>query len=91
MAVSSLLIATKYEEIYPPEVRDMLKLAEKGYTKEQVLKMEYKILSTLDFNVTFPTALRFLERYAKLTGACEKVMLLASYFLESCLLDVSFL
>jgi len=36
--------------------------------------MEYMILSTLSFDVTFPTANRFLERYIKLLGNDNDIM-----------------
>jgi cyclin B len=48
--VTSLLIATKYEEIYPPELKDLLSVSENKFTKAEVLTMETKVLTTLDFN-----------------------------------------
>ena len=39
-----MLIASKYEEIYAPEIRDFIYMTDKAYTKEQVLKMERDIL-----------------------------------------------
>ncbi len=35
-----MLIASKYEEIYPPILSDFVYLTDKAYTKEQVLEME---------------------------------------------------
>ena len=60
-----MLIASKYEEIYAPEVRDFVYITDKAYTKEEILKMEQQILMMLDFNITTPSAYRFLERYNK--------------------------
>ena len=34
LGVSTLLIATKYEEIYPPELRELLAISENKFTKE---------------------------------------------------------
>ena len=45
--MTSLLISTKYEEIYPPELKDLLTVSENKFTKAEVLKMEKDILSTL--------------------------------------------
>lgn len=50
LGVTSLLIATKYEEIYPPELKDLLNISENKFTKAEVLTMEAKVLTTLDFN-----------------------------------------
>ena len=35
-----MLIATKYEEIYPPELKDLLNVSENKFTREEVLVME---------------------------------------------------
>lgn len=60
LGVATLLIATKYEEIYPPEVRELLAISENKFTKEQVLTMEKEILTSLDFIITAPSHYRFL-------------------------------
>lgn len=44
LGVTALLIATKYEEIYPPDLKDLLSVSENKFTKEEVLKMEFIIL-----------------------------------------------
>ena len=49
--------------------------------------MEHKILKTLQFSVTFPSTLRFLERFARLAQMNEKQLLLAQYFTDTSLLD----
>ena len=71
LGVTALLIATKYEEIYPPELKDLLSVSENKFTKTEVLKMENKILSALEFNFMAPSALRFLERYRKLSNTAS--------------------
>ena len=58
-------IAGKYEEIYPPELKHLIKVTDNSITKEQVLKLEFKILQKLDFNLTFPSINRFVERYGR--------------------------
>ena len=60
LGVTALLISTKYEEIYPPELKDLLNISENKFKKEEVLKMENQILSALEFNFGSPSALRFL-------------------------------
>jgi cyclin B len=40
VGVTSMLIASKYEEIYAPEVRDFVYITDKAYTKEEILKKE---------------------------------------------------
>lgn len=91
LSLGALLISTKYEEIYPPSVRQMLKVAaNETIKKEDVLEMEYKILRTLDFGVTFPTPLKFLQRLQKLVNADEHIFNLAHYITQYSLLYVKF-
>ena len=40
VGVASLMIAGKYEEIYPPTVKDYVYITDKAYTREDVLRME---------------------------------------------------
>lgn len=40
IGVTSMLISSKYEEIYAPEVRDFVYITDKAYTKEEILAME---------------------------------------------------
>lgn len=63
VGVTSMLIASKYEEIYAPEVRDFVYITDKAYTKEEILEMEGRILTKIEFNVTTPSSYRFLERF----------------------------
>ena len=59
-------MAGKYEEIYPPELKHLIRVTDNAINKKDVLEMEFKILNALEFNVTFPTILRFMERYARI-------------------------
>ena len=34
------MIATKYEEIYPPTVKDLVYITDNAYKKEDILSME---------------------------------------------------
>jgi cyclin B len=37
LGVATLFIASKYEEIYPPDIRDFLAVSENKFTKQNVL------------------------------------------------------
>ena len=88
-----MLISTKYEEIYPPDLRDLLAVSENKFTREQVLVMEKDILQTLNFKLTSPSAYRFLERYSRLSQTFKdpQVFFFAQYIQEVALLDASLL
>ena len=82
-----MLIATKYEEIYPPTVKDFIYISKNAYTKPQILAMEMDILSTLEFKMSETSSYRFLQRYAKVAKASPLIFNLAQYLLELGLLD----
>ena len=44
LGTSSMFIASKYEEIYPPDVNEFVYITDESYDKAQVLKMEMLIL-----------------------------------------------
>jgi len=84
-----MLIATKYEEIYPPTVNDFIHVTQKRFTREQILNMEMQILSRLEFRMCETSSYRFLERYSKFAKIeIDSVQFyLAQYLLELALLD----
>jgi G2/mitotic-specific cyclin-B, other len=44
VGVTAMLVACKYEEIYPPIVKDFVYITDNAYTKEEILEMERKML-----------------------------------------------
>jgi hypothetical protein len=90
VGVTALLLACKYEEIYPPEVRDCVYITDRAYTRQDVLDMEQKIVNTLQFKLTVPTAYPFLVRYLQVTKASELTGAAATYYMERTLQDYDF-
>ncbi|OMJ68918.1 hypothetical protein SteCoe_33501 [Stentor coeruleus] len=91
VGVSSMLIASKYEEIYPPEIKDFVYITDNAYIPQQILDMEILILRYLNFNITTPSAFRFLEQYAKITDFDEFALYFARYMIELSLVEYKFL
>merc|ERR1712060_8026 len=67
LGVASLLISTKYEEIYPPDLKELLNVSENKFNRAEVLAMERDMLLTMQFEVTQPSAYRFLERFRRIS------------------------
>lgn len=65
VAVAAMLIASKYEEIYAPMVRDFVYITDNAYTREEILEMESRMLTEFEFDLTNPSSYRFLERFAQ--------------------------
>jgi cyclin B len=61
LGVTSLFIACKYEEIYAPTSKDLIFMTDNAYKTEEMIQMESDILNIIEFDLTFPTSLRFLE------------------------------
>jgi cyclin A len=61
LGVACLLIASKYEEICPPQVEELCYISDNTYTKDEVLKMEASVLKYLKFEMTAPTTKCFLR------------------------------
>lgn len=91
VGVTSMLIASKYEEIYAPECNDFVYISDGAYTKQQILKMEQTVLNTLNFNITHPSSLHFLRRYSKAAGSDYTLHTLCKYLIELMLIDVKLL
>ncbi|KAG2318008.1 hypothetical protein Bca52824_021130 [Brassica carinata] len=65
VGVSALLIASKYEEIWPPQVNDLVYVTDNSYQSKQILVMEKTILGSLEWYLTVPTQYVFLARFIK--------------------------
>lgn len=85
VGVTALLIASKYEEIYPPELRDLVYICDRAYSKMEILDMEEIILKKLEYQITIPSAHAFLVRYLKAAHADKKIVQLSCFILDGTL------
>lgn len=81
VGISSMLIASKYEEIWAPEVNDFVCISDNAYVREQILVMEKTILEKLEWLMTVPTPYVFLVRYVKASVPSDKEMENTVFFL----------
>ncbi|KAJ4838576.1 G2/mitotic-specific cyclin S13-6 [Turnera subulata] len=65
VGISAMLTASKYEEIWAPEVNDLVCISDRAYSHEQILVMEKSILAQLEWTLTVPTHYVFLARFIK--------------------------
>lgn len=82
VGVACMLVASKYEEIYAPEVRDFEYICDGAFGKDEILTMEVHVLNTLGFDVCHPTPLHFLRRYSKAARSDSECHTLAKYLTE---------
>ncbi|KAH9578625.1 Cyclin [Trypanosoma melophagium] len=62
VGITAMLLAAKYEEIWPPEVKECVHISANTYTREEVIKMERSICTALSFRLTVPTPFPFIVR-----------------------------
>ncbi|KAK9392740.1 G1/S-specific cyclin-E1 [Crotalus adamanteus] len=99
IGISSLFIAAKLEEIYPPKLHQFAYVTDGACTQEEIISMELIIMKALNWNLSPLTIVSWLNIYmqvAYLSEICE--MLLPQYsqeifvqvaeLLDLCVLDV---
>lgn len=91
VGVAALLIASKFEEIYPCDMDDLLYICERSYTKTDLVDCERDLLNAFKFNLAVPSVSSFLGYYLEHFEE-EDVLIsqLACYFAEVSLLDFTF-
>ncbi|KAJ7565517.1 hypothetical protein O6H91_02G063700 [Diphasiastrum complanatum] len=87
VGVTAMLVASKYEEIWAPEVQDFVFISDNAYTRDQVLGMEKKMLNTLRFNLTVPTPYVFIVRFLKAAASDQQMIMVAFFLVELCLTE----
>ena len=87
VGVVSLLIASKYEDIHPPLVKELADITDGAYVPSQLISMENQILSCLNFDLFYPTQWHFLECYKKKLNLNGFVFYFAWYLMELGLID----
>lgn len=91
VGVAALFVAAKYEEIHPPELKDLVYITDSAFLREDILDMETRILRLLEYRVTAPGPQRFLERFQSGAQVKPSTLHLSYYFLELALLDYKML
>ena len=80
VGIAALFIASKYEDIYPPELKDFVYVTDNAYTKAELLEMEGKILLQFNFEITFFSPYAFLMRFVKIANLDLKNTFLVIFF-----------
>ncbi|XP_075054054.1 cyclin-A1 [Mixophyes fleayi] len=88
VGTAAILLASKYEEIFPPDVDEFVYITDDTYTKKQLLRMEHLLLKVLAFDLTAPTIIQFLQLYLHKHNVSPKTEHLAMYTAELTLLQV---
>lgn len=83
----AMLLASKFEEIYPPEVQDFVYIADSAYTRDEILEMESNVIRALGWEMSVVTPHSFANRFLQLAGATEWEQIYTYYLLELALVE----
>jgi len=89
VGVTACLIACKIDERLPPLVDDFLYVCDDAYTREELMKLERKMLNVVGFDLGYSLSYRFLRRYGRVCKVSMPVLTLARYILETSLMEYS--
>ncbi|GFU86848.1 hypothetical protein TNCV_2231731 [Trichonephila clavipes] len=89
LGASALSLAYKYESAHPPPSEFFAEeLMSEAFLDSRMIKMEQRILQTLEFQLGYPTTLSFIEIYCSVLGSMVKSdFYFLQYLSEVALLD----
>lgn len=87
VGVAALMLVSKYEEIYPPLIKEYMAVCDNAYTKQEILDMEARIIIALEFNLTHTSSFTFLQQLQLQMNIEPKAFAFARYILENALFD----
>lgn len=91
VGVAAMFIASKYEEVLSPHVINFKKVADDGFTEEEILSAERFILGILNYDLSYPNPMNFLRRISKADNYDIQTRTIAKYLTEISLLDHRFM
>ncbi|CCD25887.2 B-type cyclin CLB1 NDAI_0G01110 [Naumovozyma dairenensis CBS 421] len=91
VGTSCLFIASKYEEIYCPSIKNFANETDGACSTDDIKKGEKYILKALDFNLNYPNPMNFLRRISKADDYDIQSRTLAKFLLEITIIDCRFI
>ncbi|KAK3330315.1 cyclin-like protein [Apodospora peruviana] len=91
VGITAMFIASKYEEVLSPHIANFRHVADDGFTETEILSAERFILSTLNYDLSYPNPMNFLRRISKADNYDIQSRTLGKYLMEISLLDHRFM
>ena len=91
LGITAMLLACKHEEINVPKVEDFIYITDNAYTKEEVIHMENDILNALNFELLYPSPIKFYQILSLKFNFDKFQHLLGKYLMESFLIDLNWI
>lgn len=99
ITLTCLLIASKYEEIYPPDIHYFLSVTSFPCSKNEIIRLEDELLTALNFDVLICSPGLFLTKFYEIMkneeeindkNINEKIFYGAQFLLELCTFEKKF-
>ena len=91
LLLTSLLIASKHEEVDYVNMKEALQLSSNKFTQNQITSMEYEILTELNFEIIAPNMSDYYNLYSTILNMTEIERNKGQYLLNIILIDFSLL
>ena len=91
LGITAMLIACKHEEINMPKIDDFIYITDNAYTKDEVVFMENDILNIFNFDLLYPSPIKFFECLALKYNFDKKQILMGKYLMETFLIDLKWI
>ena len=89
VAISSYLIASKYEDTNSPLISDLIYISKNVYSQNDIISMEKDILNTLNFDIFFVSSYQFFSFFYLVCNLNNKILFcLGHLILELSLLNI---
>lgn len=82
VGVTALLLAAKYEEVFPPVLHHFAYLTGGNFDENDILSAEKFVLQVLEFELSYPNPLNFLRRISKADNYNVQSRSFGKYLLE---------
>lgn len=91
VGITAMFIASKYEEVLSPHVANFRHVADDGFTESEILSAERFLLTTLNYDLSYPNPMNFLRRISKADDYDIQTRTVGKYLMEISLLDHRFM
>ncbi|KAG5985134.1 hypothetical protein E4U55_001103 [Claviceps digitariae] len=91
VGITAMFIASKYEEVLSPHVENFKRITDNGFSEAEILSAERFLLSTLNYDLSYPNPMNFLRRVSKADNYDIQSRTIGKYLMEISLLDHRFM
>ena len=91
LALTALNIASKEEELEYPILDNFITISKNSLTKKEMIYMEKKVLSMINYEILSPTILDFFQIYANICNLNPVEISQALYIMNILLIDINML